>query len=63
MCQIVDGSRGEEDINYNAVRDGCASGFGKQVVGCNGEVREGASIVGVGDTASCLIHALISLVE
>jgi hypothetical protein len=42
-----------------------ASGFGKKVIGCNGEVRDDALGVGLmaGDTASCLTHALISSVE
>ena len=35
---VGDGFRGEKDINYNAIREGCASGFGKKVIGCNGEV-------------------------
>jgi hypothetical protein len=28
-----------EDIDYNAVGKGCASGFGKKVIRRNGEVR------------------------
>jgi hypothetical protein len=40
-----------------------ASGFGKKVVGCNGEVRDGASGVGVRVAASYLTHSLISSVE
>jgi hypothetical protein len=45
--RVVDGTRGEEYINYNAVREGCASGFGKKVIKCNCEVRDGVSGVGV----------------
>jgi hypothetical protein len=44
-----------------------ASGFGKKkVIGCNGEVRDGASLgfmVIAGDTASCLILVLVSSVK
>ena len=44
-----------------------ASGIGKKVIGCNGEVRGGAQGVGVGGAGwrygICLIHSLILSVE
>jgi hypothetical protein len=60
---VGDGSRSEEDINFCAVREGCASGLGKKVIGCNGEVRGGASGIGIGDTASCLLHTCIDIIS